>query len=56
MNGTFSVRAHQLATELHESAESLPIIAPHGHVPVEVLAGSDNSWRDPAHLFVTGDH
>jgi len=58
VNGAFSLRAPQLADDLFALTRSLPLVCPHGHVPVELLADSRDGveWTDPAALFVTGDH
>jgi glucuronate isomerase len=45
-----------LARRLYDSVSSLPIVSPHGHVPVELLADPDARLGPPGHLFVTGDH
>lgn len=48
-------RARNLARELFETVENLPIISPHGHCDPTWFA--DNAaFPDPAQLFVTPDH
>lgn len=44
-----------IAHELFESVAQAPIVSPHGHVPVEWLAG-DEPFSDPADLLVVHDH
>ena len=46
----------QLARELYESVRSLPLICPHGHVPVSVLADPASRFPSPADLFIVPDH
>jgi glucuronate isomerase len=48
-------RVRDIARHLYEHVRSLPIISPHGHVDVSILA-EDTPFRDPASLFVTPDH
>ena len=43
------------ARDLYESVKDLPIVSPHGHVPVEWLA-SDYHFNNPTELFITPDH
>ena len=50
----FSIRAPELADEIYTSLSALPIVSPHGHVPIELL--DEGEWHDPSQLFVTGDH
>lgn len=50
----FSLRAPTLAAALHAELDDLPLVSPHGHVPVKTLV--DGDLGDPADLFVTGDH
>ena len=45
-----------LARRLYDSFARLPIVSPHGHVPVELLADPDARLDPPGRLFVTGDH
>ena len=44
-----------IAHDLYESVKDLPIISPHGHVPVEWLA-SEYHFKNPTALFITPDH
>jgi glucuronate isomerase len=44
-----------IARELYAQVENLPIISPHGHVPVEWLA-DDTPFTDPTTLLLTPDH
>lgn len=48
-----SVRA--IARELYAEVAGLPIISPHGHVPVEWLV-DDAPFTDPTSLLLTPDH
>lgn len=43
------------ARDIFQAVKDLPIISPHGHVPVEWLA-DDMSFRDATSLLVTPDH
>lgn len=45
-----------LARQLYAAVRDLPLICPHGHVPVELLADPDARFGDPAELFVIPDH
>ena len=45
-----------LARSFYESVADLPIVSPHGHVPVELLADPEARLDPPGRLFVTGDH
>ncbi len=45
----------RLARELLASVEHLPIVSPHGHVPVTLIA-DDEAFANPAELLVTPDH
>jgi glucuronate isomerase len=44
-----------IARELYAEVRDLPLISPHGHVDVTLLA-EDRQLPDPAALFVTPDH
>lgn len=46
----------RLARSLYESVTNLPIVSPHGHVPVELLADPEARLGPPGRLFVSGDH
>lgn len=50
----FSLRAPALADQIFAGLRALPIVSPHGHVPIELL--DEGKWQDPTQLFVTGDH
>ena len=41
-----------MARQLYESVEGLPIIAPHGHVPPDLLADPEATLGTPAELFI----
>lgn len=45
-----------LARELYRLVESLPIVAPHGHVAPGLLADPEATLGTPAELFVIPDH
>lgn len=45
-----------LARRLYESVADLPIVSPHGHVPVELLANPETRLGPPGRLFVSSDH
>jgi len=45
----------EIARELFEQVEHLPIVSPHGHVPVEWLA-ADEPFEDPTRLLLSPDH
>ena len=45
----------ELARELLECVERLPIVSPHGHVPAAIIAENTN-FANPADLLVTPDH
>ncbi|WEV69574.1 glucuronate isomerase [Bifidobacterium sp. ESL0775] len=45
----------RVARELYESVKDLPIISPHGHIPVEWFA-QDKHFANPTDLFITPDH
>ncbi|MDF7666113.1 glucuronate isomerase [Bifidobacterium sp. ESL0745] len=45
----------RVARELYESVEDLPIVSPHGHIPVEWFA-QDKHFANPTDLFITPDH
>ena len=44
-----------IARDLYDSVKDLPIISPHGHVPVEWFA-TDYHFSNPTELFLTPDH
>lgn len=43
------------ATDIYEGIRDLPVISPHGHVPVEWFV-DDAPFRDPTDLLITPDH
>ena len=43
------------AREIYRSTKGLPIISPHGHVPVSWIA-DDMAFSDPTSLLITPDH
>ena len=45
-----------IARDLYDSVKDLPIISPHGHVPVEWFHDKDYHFSDPTSLFITPDH
>ncbi|MDF7664388.1 glucuronate isomerase [Bifidobacterium sp. ESL0763] len=45
----------KIARELYEDVKEMPIISPHGHVPVEWYA-NDLHFDNPTSLFITPDH
>lgn len=44
-----------VAREIYRSTKGLPIISPHGHVPVSWIA-DDMAFSDPTSLLITPDH
>jgi glucuronate isomerase len=46
----------ELALGLYESVAGLPIVSPHGHVDVRLLADPAGRLDPPGRLFVTSDH
>lgn len=46
----------RLARSLYESIAKLPLVCPHGHVPVQLLADPDAVLGTPAELFIIPDH
>ncbi|MFL5499870.1 MAG: glucuronate isomerase [Gemmatimonadaceae bacterium] len=48
-----TIRRH--ARDVYDETRALPIISPHGHVDVAMLASND-AFPDPAALLVTPDH
>lgn len=44
-----------IARTLYESVKDLPIISPHGHVPISWFA-EEQHFSDPTSLFITPDH
>jgi len=48
-----TIRSH--ARAIYDQTRALPIVSPHGHVDVGLLASND-AFPDPAALIVTPDH
>jgi len=48
-----TIRSH--ARAIYDETRALPIVSPHGHVDVRLLASND-AFPDPAALIVTPDH
>ena len=48
--------ARELALELYEGVERLPIVSPHGHIDVALLSRVDARLPPPGALFVAADH
>lgn len=48
-------KTREIARELYARVADLPIISPHGHVPVQWLA-DDTPFTDPTTLLLTPDH
>lgn len=48
-------KVRDITRELYDQVKDLPIISPHGHVPVEWLA-DDIPFTDPTTLLLTPDH
>ena len=44
-----------IARDLYQEVKDLPIISPHGHVPVQWLADNE-PFSDPTTLLLTPDH
>ena len=45
-----------LGLELYESVAELPLVSPHGHIDVDLLAGPAARLEPPGRLFVGADH
>jgi len=46
----------RIARELYETAATLPLVCPHGHVDPRLLADEDATLGTPADLFILPDH
>jgi glucuronate isomerase len=46
----------QVARQLFQSVENLPLICPHGHIDPAMLADPDYSFGSPVDLFIIPDH
>jgi glucuronate isomerase len=49
-----TVRAH--ARDLYGEIRDLPLVCPHGHVPIALLADPSARFGDPAELLIVPDH
>jgi glucuronate isomerase len=45
-----------VARELYARVEGLPLVSPHGHVPLALLADPEARLGTPAELFIIPDH
>jgi glucuronate isomerase len=50
------IEASELGLELYRSVAELPIVSPHGHIDVRLLADPAARLEPPGRLFVTADH
>ncbi|HEY2544005.1 MAG TPA: glucuronate isomerase, partial [Gaiellaceae bacterium] len=50
------IEAGPLGLDLYRSVAELPIVSPHGHIPVELFAEPDARLDPPGRLFVAADH
>jgi len=50
------IDAGPLGLELYRSVAELPIVSPHGHIPVELFADGSARLEQPGKLFVGADH
>jgi glucuronate isomerase len=50
------IEAGPLGLELYRSVAELPIVSPHGHIPVELFADGGARLEHPGRLFVGDDH
>ncbi len=46
----------QVAQQLYQSVVNLPLICPHGHIDLRLLADPDYSFGSPVDLFIIPDH
>jgi glucuronate isomerase len=46
----------RIARELYASVAGLPIVSPHGHVDLRLMADPDATFGSPADLFIIPDH
>lgn len=46
----------EIARELFQSVENLPLVCPHGHVEPALLAQAETRFPDPVDLFLKPDH
>jgi len=45
-----------IARELYQAVDTLPIVSPHGHVDPRLFADPDTTFGTPAELFIIPDH
>ena len=50
------IEASELGLDLYRSVAELPIVSPHGHIDVRLLADPTARLDPPGRLFVTTDH
>jgi glucuronate isomerase len=50
------IEASPLGLELYRGVADLPLVSPHGHIPVELFAEPGARLEPPGRLFVTADH
>ena len=48
-------QVRKMAYHLYSQVKNLPIVSPHGHVDVKMLA-ENKPFPDPAELFIIPDH
>ena len=46
----------EIARELFQGIESLPLVCPHGHVEASLLSSPEARFPDPVELFIRPDH
>ena len=56
LRGDRYIEASPLGLELYEGVAALPIVSPHGHIDVRLLADPNARLEPPGRLFVTTDH
>jgi len=54
--GRYIEGGSELGLDLYRSVAELPIVSPHGHIDVRLLADSTARLDPPGRLFVTTDH
>ncbi len=50
------IEAGPLGLELYRSVAELPIVSPHGHIPIELFADRGARLEQPGRLLVAADH
>ena len=50
------IEASELGLDLYRGVAELPIVSPHGHIDVRLLADPAARLDPPGRLFVTADH